>query len=84
MLLLSRRNIPGLWNPGNGSAWGVSVAKGDIACGASDSQGTKDFMEHEQDFCMAVHSGEILWIFCCLKKENRQRSRDEGERISID
>lgn len=63
MLLLSRRNIPGLWNPGNGSAWGVSVAKGDIACGARDSQGTKGFMEHEQDFCMAVHSGEILWIF---------------------
>lgn len=49
-----------------------------------DTQGTKGFMEHKQDFWMAVHSGELIWIFCCLKNENGQRSRDEGERISID
>lgn len=49
------------------------MAKRDMAGGAGDSQGTKGFMGHEQDFWMAVHSGELIWIFFCLKKQNRGR-----------
>lgn len=37
------------------------------------TQGTKGFMEHKQHFWMAVHSGEFIWIFCCLKKQSRGR-----------
>lgn len=64
--------------------FGGLVAEWDMAGGAGDSQGTKGLMEHQQDFWMAVHNGEFIWIFCCLKKENRQRSMDDRERISID
>lgn len=63
-----------------GGPW---VAEGDIACGVGGSQGTKGFLESEQYFWMTGHSGEFMGLFCCLKKE-QQRSRAEGERISID
>lgn len=63
-----------------GGRW---VAKGDTACGAGGSQGTKGFLENERCFCMTGYSGEFIGLFCCLKKEP-QRSGGERGRISID
>lgn len=59
------------------------VAKRDMTCGVGHSQVTKSFQENEQYFWMTVPSDEFTELFCFSKKE-QQRSRAEGERISID
>lgn len=76
MLLLSRRS---LWEP-----WQCLLGGWEGHSMGSWRQGTKGFMEHKQHFWMAVHSGEFIWIFCCLKKESRggeARTRGKGSAL---